>query len=277
MRFEASAATDTGLVRKLNEDAFACLPDQGLFVVCDGMGGAASGEVASQLAAESIVDFYTTRAPESGNGEYRPATQRLHDALVHANTVVHERAHRDPDHAGMGTTVVAVAIDDDVASIAHVGDSRAYLYQAGRFEALTRDHSLVEEEVQAGVLDRESSLHAAHQNVLLRAVGAEPVAEVDVAEVPLQAGDYVLLCSDGLTRTVSETEMQSTIAALGDPQRICERLIADANANGGPDNVTVVVVGVSKGWWLVGWVWLGGSVGSVWLVGSVEITRIKSA
>jgi protein phosphatase len=242
MRFEAAAATDTGRVRKLNEDAFACLPDAALFVVCDGMGGAAAGEVASRLAVESIVDFYTQHPDDASGGEYRPSTQRLHAAVAHANRVVFDRARRDREHAGMGTTVVAVAIDDNVASVAHMGDSRAYLLQAGRLEALTRDHSLVEEEVKAGVLDRDASLRAAHQNVLLRALGAEHEADVDVAEVPLQPGDYLLLCSDGLTRTVSESDMQSAIGALRDPQRICDRLISDANANGGPDNVTVVVV-----------------------------------
>jgi protein phosphatase len=250
MPLEAAAASDTGLVRQLNEDSFACLPDAALFVVCDGMGGAAAGEVASQLAVESIVEFYTHNTNQPAGDDYRPSTLRLRAAVDHANAVVYERAHRDQDHAGMGTTVVAAAIDDNVASVAHMGDSRAYLFQSGRFEALTRDHSLVEEEVQAGLLDREASRHAAHQNVLLRALGAEPQADVDVSEVPLQPGDYLLLCSDGLTRTVSEADMQDAIATLRDPQRICDRLIADANANGGPDNVTVIVVRVAKRW---GW------------------------
>ena len=250
MRLEAAAASDTGRVRQLNEDAFACLPDAALFVVCDGMGGAAAGEVASQLAVQSIVDSYAHEENGSNGGDYRACTRRLRAAVEHANRVVFERAHRDEDHAGMGTTVVAVAIDDSVASVAHMGDSRAYLFQSDRFEPLTRDHSLVEEEVRAGMLDRESSLHAAHQNVLLRALGAEPDAEVDMSEVPLQPGDYLLLCSDGLTRTVTEEGMRNAIATLRTPQRICDRLIADANANGGPDNVTVVVVRMVKGW---GW------------------------
>ena len=249
MRCEAAAASDTGKVRKLNEDSFACLPDAGLFVVCDGMGGAAAGEVASQLAVQAIGEFYTQQQPPGDGDDYRPSTRRLRAAVEYANGVVYERAHRDEDHAGMGTTVVAVAIDDNVASVAHMGDSRAYMFQSGGFEALTRDHSLVEEEVQAGTLDRESSLQAAHQNVLLRALGAEPAAAVDVSEVPLQPGDYLLLCSDGLTRTVSDADMQNAIATLRTPQRICDRLIADANANGGPDNVTVIVVLVAKDGW----------------------------
>ena len=250
MRLDAAAASDIGRVRKLNEDSFACLPDAGLFVVCDGMGGAAAGEVASQLAVQTIVESYPQNLQSATGDGYRPSTVHLAAALERANYVVYERAHQDEAHAGMGTTVVAVSVEDNVASIAHMGDSRAYLSQGGRFEALTRDHSLVEEEVQAGVLDRESSLQAEHQNVLLRALGAEPNAEVELAEVPLQAGDYLLLCSDGLTRTVSEADMQSAIATLREPQRICDRLIADANANGGPDNVTVIVVRV-KGRW--GW------------------------
>jgi protein phosphatase len=253
MRFDASAATDTGRVRKLNEDSFACLPDSGLFVVCDGMGGAAAGEVASQLAVQSIVDSFAQDHADTTDDDYRPATRQLLEAVKRANAAVYARARDDERHAGMGTTVVAVSIRDNIASVAHMGDSRAYLLQSGRFEPLTRDHSLVEEEVRAGVLDRESSLQAEHQNVLLRAVGAEPEADVELSEVPVQDGDYLLLCSDGLTRTVSEADMQNAIATLRDPQRICDRLIADANANGGPDNVTVIVVHVAKrkGW--LGW------------------------
>jgi serine/threonine protein phosphatase PrpC len=251
MPLDAAAASDTGKVRKLNEDSFACRPDDALFVVCDGMGGAAAGEVASQLAVEAIVDTYAHPDNDEDGDAYRPSTRRLRAAVERANSVVFERAHLDDDHAGMGTTVVAVAIDDNVASVAHMGDSRAYLFQSGRFEALTRDHSLVEEEVQAGMLDREASLHVAHQNVLLRALGAEAEAEVEVSEVPLQPGDYLLLCSDGLTRTVSEADMHNAIATLADPQRICDRLVDDANANGAPDNVTVIVVRVVKGRW--GW------------------------
>lgn len=250
MRLQAAAASDTGRVRQLNEDAFACRPDDGLFVVCDGMGGAAAGEVASQLAVHEIVEHVTKRdgTPPNDNtpNGYRPPTLNLAAALQYANAAVYERAHRDAEHAGMGTTAVGVLIADNIASIAHVGDSRAYLWQAGHLEPLTRDHSLVEEEVRAGLLDRETSLQSQHQNVLLRALGAEPQADVELSEVPLQPGDYLLLCSDGLPRMVPESAMQETIATLGDPQRICDRLIADANANGGLDNVTVIVVQILK-------------------------------
>src|ERR671910_313064 len=122
MRLDAAAASDTGRVRKLNEDSFACLPDAALFVVCDGMGGAAAGEVASQLAVQVIVDSYPEQTVAADAGSYRPSTLRLRAALEHANRVVYERAHRDEEHAGMGTTVVAVAVDDNVASVAHMGD-----------------------------------------------------------------------------------------------------------------------------------------------------------
>jgi serine/threonine protein phosphatase PrpC len=250
MRLQAAAATDTGRVRSLNEDAFACRPEDGLFVVCDGMGGAAAGEVASRLAVQTIVQ-YAIEDPGSvvdatADDGYLLSTRRLAAAMQMANAAVYERSHVDAEHAGMGTTAVGVLIADNIASVAHVGDSRAYLWQANRLEPLTRDHSLVEEEVQAGLVDRETSLQSEHQNVLLRALGAEPQVDVELSEVPLQPGDYLLLCSDGLPRMVPESAMHEAIETLRDPQRICDRLIADANANGGLDNVTVVVVQILK-------------------------------
>ena len=144
----------------------------------------------------------------------------------------------------MGTTVVSVWLAKDLASVAHVGDSRAYLWHQGEIEALTIDHSVVEAQVQAGLLSREESLHAAHQNVLLQALGLSDDVDVELSEVPVQAGDYLLLCSDGLTRTVTDAEMQKTITDLKDPEKICRQLVDAANAAGGPDNVTAVVVEV---------------------------------
>lgn len=259
MRIRVGAATDVGRVRKQNEDAFALAAEQGLLVVCDGMGGTAFGEVASQLAISTIMGQLngsqgTTSPPNAeDDGGYLPQTSKLADAVRSANEAIFQEAQNDDAKSEMGTTVVAAWVGEDIASVAHVGDSRAYLWRKEHFEPLTRDHSFVEEQVKAGVLDRAHSLQSEQQNILLRALGREPEVEVDVSEVPVQAGDYLLLCTDGLTRMVTESVMSDTIAKLRDPQAICRSLVDAANGNGGADNVTVVVAEIQpEGWrrWL---------------------------
>ena len=255
MRLRVGAATDAGRVRRLNEDAYASRVGQGLFVVCDGMGGAASGEVASRLAVESIVNHLSGAEPESAGSDpalaagYRPQTIRLADAVRRANQWVYDHAQQNARDAGMGTTLVSAWIAQGIASLAHVGDSRAYLWRNDQLEPLTQDHSLVDAQVRAGLLTREESLQSEQQNVLLRALGFEREVEVDLSEVPMRAGDYLMLCSDGLTRMVPEPALAGAISRLRDPQRICDDLIETANRNGGVDNTTVVVVEVRAGWW----------------------------
>jgi protein phosphatase len=163
--------------------------------------------------------------------------------------VIYAQGRRDPRQAEMGTTVVGAWVNQHIASVAHVGDSRAYLFHDNHLEPLTRDHSLVEAEVCAGLLDREQSLQADHQNVLLKVLGGAPDVDVELNEVPLQPGDYLLLCSDGLTRMVPERTLSRAIGELRDPQRICDYLIDTANRNGGADNITVIVVEVIDRWW----------------------------
>jgi serine/threonine protein phosphatase PrpC len=255
MGLRVGAATDTGRVRERNEDTYALRVEQGLFVVCDGMGGAAAGEVASRMAVDTIVEHLAgpTRdeaaSRHANEQRYLPQTRRLAEAVRRSNERIYDEGQKDSRQIGMGTTVVGAWIQQNIASVAHVGDSRAYLWHCGDIEPLTRDHSLVEEEVRAGLLDRETSLQSEQQNVLLRALGRDPETEVDLSEVPVQPGDYLLLCTDGLTRVVPEPEMARAISELRDPQRICDHLIAAANRNGGPDNITVVVAHVSGGWW----------------------------
>ena len=255
MRIRVGAATDVGRVRKQNEDTFALAPEQGLLVVCDGMGGTAFGEVASRLAVTTIMGQLngsqeTTPPPVAeDDGGYLLQTSKLAEAVRSANKVIFEEAQNDEAKSEMGTTVVAAWVGGDIASVAHVGDSRAYLWRKEQFEPLTRDHSFVEEQVKAGVLDRAHSLQSEQQNILLRALGREPDVDVDVSEVPVQPGDYLLLCSDGLTRMVAEAVMSETIAKLRDPQAICRSLVDAANGNGGADNVTVVVAEIQpEGW-----------------------------
>lgn len=255
MRLRVGARTDTGRVRALNEDVYVSRPERGLFVVCDGMGGAPAGEVASQVAVETILEQLDTAdeeaAVEAGADgcRYLPRTNRLAQAVRRSNQVIYDQGRNDPRQAEMGTTVVSAWVTQHIASVAHVGDSRAYLFHDHHLEQLTRDHSLVEAEVHAGLMDREQSLQADHQNILLKVLGGAPDVEVELNEVLLQPGDYLLLCSDGLTRMVPERILTQAIGQLQNPQRICDYLIDAANRNGGADNITVIVVEVVDRWW----------------------------
>jgi protein phosphatase len=251
VRLRVGASTDTGRVRDLNEDVFVLRAEDGLFVVCDGMGGAPAGEVASRLAADAIV----RRIDEArGHGvvtgderEYLPHTTLLAEAVRRSNAMIYDRARQDPARAGMGTTVVTAWIRQHIAGVAHVGDSRAYLWHGGRLEPLTRDHSLAEARLTAGLAPDDGA--ACEQNVLVRVLGREPDVDVELNEVPVQPGDYVLLCSDGLTRMLSERVLADAIVRLREPQQICDYLIGAANDRGGADNITVVVVEVAGGRW----------------------------
>ena len=247
MRLRVGAATNVGRMRPINEDAYLAKSDQGLFVVCDGMGGAAAGEVASRLAVDTIGACLNGGGDEEVTtnlaATFHARTIRLGEAIKKANLAIMDRARGDEEHAGMGTTVVGAWADAGVVSVAHVGDSRAYLATAAGFESVTSDHSLVEAQVQAGLIDREQSLKSEHQNVLLRALGRDANVEVDLAEVTVAAGDRLLLCTDGLTRMVPDAQLAGALERFrGDPQGACDHLIEAANNAGGPDNITVVVV-----------------------------------
>jgi protein phosphatase len=269
MRLRIGTATHTGRVRDLNEDASLVRPEQGVFVVCDGMGGAPAGEVASQVAIDAIG--HELNASSTGNGvqrsagpraEYLPQTTRLAEAVRRSNRVIYEQSHADRNHAGMGTTVVGACISASIASVAHVGDSRAYLWHGGRLELITRDHSLVEAYAQAGALRDGERLASEHESILVRVLGREPEVEIDLSEVPIQPGDYLLLCSDGLTRMVPDDAIADAIVHWRHPQAICDRLIERANDNGGADNVTVIVIEAQGSWWsrlANAWTRFGGS------------------
>jgi serine/threonine protein phosphatase PrpC len=246
MRLKVGTATDVGRVRRGNEDAFLSRPEQGLFVVCDGMGGAASGEVASAIAVETIgAHLDQVATPENGT-KYQRQTLQLREAMHAANIAIYSHAEADAAHSGMGTTAVAAWIRDGIVSLAHVGDSRAYLWHDGELEPVTSDHSLVEAQVRAGLINREESQHAAHQNVLLRALGRGSEVDVELGEVAVSAGDVVLLCSDGLTRMLPDLALADSLERFrGDPQGACTHLVDAANAEGGSDNITVLIVEIA--------------------------------
>lgn len=247
------AASDIGLTRHHNEDRFYADPATGLFLVCDGMGGHRAGEVASSRTVALIPQHLAaaTAAPTlpllgPARPEWSAATNRLASAVRLANHRVHHEAAHDPAYAGMGTTVVAAWLTGSMVSIAHVGDSRLYLIRDQAIQLLTRDHSLVQEQVRSGLLTDAQAMRATHRHVLTRAVGIHPLVDVELGEVPFLSGDLFLLCSDGLTAGVSADTILRVMLDRPDPQAAANRLIALSNDAGGSDNTTVVVVKVTQ-------------------------------
>lgn len=262
MRIASGGVTDTGRVRTNNEDCFRIVAPMGLFVLSDGMGGEAHGEVASALAVDTIVQHCEEAESDPTSpvfGELRPSwsekTKRLSSAVYLANKNIYESAEQHPEQRGMGATVTAAWIHGPKLSIAHVGDSRAYLLRSGSLQQLTNDHSLVAEQVRQGILTAAEAEQSEMQSVLLRALGSQEQVEIDTEEHLLFPHDILLLCSDGLTRMVTEPEIAGTLQAETDPERAATRLVALANDAGGADNITVLVIRLdseSKGWfsWL---------------------------
>ena len=253
LHIEAGARTDLGRVRKNNEDCYSIDPSLQLYVLSDGMGGEAHGEVASKLAVQTVVTH--CRQAENSRatpifGESSPdvseRTNRLASAIHLANRKVFETAASNPEQKGMGATIVAAWIEGQRLSLAHVGDSRAYLLRAGSLDQLTADHSLVAEKVRVGILTPQEADASEMQSVLTRAVGTNSTVEVDTDEQVLLVGDFVLLCSDGLTRMVTDPEIASTLLTSTSAQEAADRLVDLANENGGVDNVSVIVLRVAE-------------------------------
>jgi PPM family protein phosphatase len=227
---ETTCKTDTGRQRRDNEDsAYARAP---VFVVADGMGGAQAGEVASRLAIEA----FERGLPDTGSPE-----ERLRARVVQANHQIYERSRADRQRAGMGTTLTAAYVDDAHVAIAHVGDSRAYLFRDGTLQRLTQDHSLVDELVRRGKLTEEQAAEHPQRSIITRALGPEPDVEVDTWTYPVRAGDVVLLCSDGLTSMISEERVREILATHDNLDEAADALINEANEAGGRDNITVVL------------------------------------
>jgi protein phosphatase len=247
---EVAALTDVGRVRSANEDAYGLCAEAGFFVVCDGMGGAAAGEVASRTAvAVALEGLCGTLNQEQRGDDLR---RLLEGAVAAANQRVFSHAEREPALHGMGTTLVALLVREGLAYIAHVGDSRCYRFRSGTLERQTQDHSLVDEQVRLGQMTLAEAEQSPFRNVITRAIGTRSTVAVDIEEVPTQPGDMFLLCSDGLTKELpdmrisellheaqpeSQVEMQSTYT-----QTLCQRLILEANAAGGHDNITAILV-----------------------------------
>jgi protein phosphatase len=242
---EVAARTDTGLVRRNNEDDYGYDDGLGLYVVCDGMGGAAGGEVASKLAVDTFL-VIARQEILSLNGNCDATELALRRAVAAANRAVVVRAGWDICYRGMGTTLVGARLCGDRLTIVHVGDSRAYLLRDGHAVQLTEDHSYVAEQMRMGRMGEEQAASSSMQSVITRAIGADADVQPDVREVRVQNGDWLLLASDGLTRRVSTEEMAEAVASAGDAVQACERLVALANQQDGSDNITCVVVRVGE-------------------------------
>jgi protein phosphatase len=241
MRIGAFAATDTGLVRSGNEDSY--YKGATVFAVADGLGGHQAGEVASAIAAQAVAALDGQELPDPA-----AAAAALVAAAREANRSIMEQAVADEARFGMGTTLTAAAlVAGGRLQLAHVGDSRAYLLRDGRLTQCTRDHTVVAELVRHGRMTAEQAAVHPERSVLTRAVGLDPGLEVDTPDpVELAAGDQVLLCSDGLTETVADERIAALLAAADDGDGACRALVDAANAAGGPDNVTVVLLRVER-------------------------------
>jgi protein phosphatase len=260
LRLTSAGHTDVGRKRKSNEDSFAIAPDHNLFIVADGMGGHAAGEVASRLAVESIERHISGSDPRkeptmpasfrSGSADDAALSvpaRRVLNAVRLANQEIVRSVRKHREMRGMGTTVVIAYVDGAHAVIGSVGDSRAYLARGGALHQLTSDHTFVNEQVRAGALSAVEARKHPARNILTRAVGSQEEIEVDLVEHDLKAGDTLLLCSDGLTTMVEDADILATLSAHpGDPNTACRALVDLANQRGGDDNVTVVLVSASS-------------------------------
>jgi protein phosphatase len=250
MKLAYEALSDTGRKRKGNEDSYRLNPEHKLFVVADGMGGHAAGEVASRTAVDSINEFVTLSGgnreitwPFGLDDSISYDGNRLKTAIRHANRRLLEATREQAEYEGMATTVAALLVDGDTANIAHVGDSRVYLFKDGKISLLTTDHSWVNEQIQSGVISPEQARNHPLRNVVTRALGGRTDLSVDVRSVPMAADDVLLLCSDGLTTMVADPDIERILGESGgDIGRAARALVDAANEHGGEDNITVVLV-----------------------------------
>jgi protein phosphatase len=248
LAFEVAGKTDVGCVQTNNEDSFAVDTITGLFVVCDGMGGRAAGEVASALAVNTLIEYFraggrdvSTSGRKTDDSDTPTA---LADAIAFANDQIFQAAANIPTQSGMGSTIVAALWCGDTVSIAHVGDSRIYLIRRHQIQQLTTDHSLVMEEVRSGLMSMEEARYSGIQNIILRALGAEDTVQPDLATIPVESQDMLLLTTDGLVRHVEDARILELVESASTLEEACDLLIQSAKDAGGNDNVTCLMIRV---------------------------------
>jgi protein phosphatase len=262
VRYSAAAVTDRGRKRASNEDAFGFSVEHGVYLVCDGMGGAAAGEIASSLAVDEVLRLITQKIDalsENRSAAQPPSIPQLAaQAVSAANLAIHSRAQRNVRLNGMGTTLVGLLVgvlpEDPRVYILNVGDSRCYRLRHGQISLCTEDHSLVEEQVRLGRMTRAEAARSPLRNVITRALGTQPSVTPDLLEVEVEPGDIFLLCSDGLTRELSDHKIETLLNTPAKPhpansdsntlEELCTRLIQAANKAGGNDNITCLLVRV---------------------------------
>jgi len=250
--FEIVSGSDPGMVRSHNEDAVASDAANGLVVLADGMGGYNAGEVASGMAttvvttevAQALQQVQPYALDKDGNAV---AAALVRDIVLKANTSVYQAAQSNPQYAGMGTTLVVALFYDNKMLVAHLGDSRLYRLRENQFRQVTRDHSLLQEQIDSGLITPEQAKHAAHKNLVTKALGIDPVVEPEIHEYETGVGDIYLLCSDGLCDMVDDDDISMTLQAMrGNLKLAVEQLVQMANDNGGKDNVSVILVRVLR-------------------------------
>jgi protein phosphatase len=238
VHFSCAARTDTGIVRSGNEDNYLMLSDRGVFIVADGMGGHAAGEVASEMAVRIISkELGSLRGLTD-----EQAGERMRTAIINANNAIFERTLTEHDKRGMGTTTTAMILLPKRFLIGQVGDSRAYLLRNGDFLQVTKDHSYVQEQVDLGLLTPEQARVHPYSNVITRCIGANNDVVPDIYFGQLRAGDVILLASDGLTGMLEDPQLVTILSSEGGPQQWVDRMVSEANRRGGLDNITAIVI-----------------------------------
>jgi protein phosphatase len=245
LQLDMASCTDRGRMREHNEDALACDAVAGVAVLADGMGGYAAGEVASGAAASQVAAELARLKAEYPVLSPADMMQGMHDAIRRVNTQIYRAARKDPRYTGMGTTLVAAAFTGQVAVIAHAGDSRAYLLRDGRLRRMTKDHSLLQERIDLGLIQADDPAGDAVRNLITRALGVDPLLEPEIGVHGMRDGDRVLLCSDGLSDMISDARIEQVLLQHADePQQAARELVEQANAAGGRDNISVILIGL---------------------------------
>ena len=246
---EIATATHPGMVRSHNEDSIAADAEAGLAVLADGMGGYNAGEVASGIAVEYIRTEMKKQLAATKPGELNEALaeQLISEHAGRANSAIFQSSQSQPQYSGMGTTLVVALWHDNRVSVGHVGDSRLYRLRNGQLSQVTRDHSLLQEQIDSGMITKAQARHSQNKNLVTRAVGIDPDVETEVHTYPVQVGDIYLMCSDGLNDMVTDEDIELTLSSLAaNLQLAAQQLVQQACDNGGRDNVSVILVRVAK-------------------------------
>jgi len=250
---EIVSHTDPGMVRSHNEDSVASIAEKGLVVLADGMGGYNAGEVASGMATTVLTTELRQLLEEHAPHEVDPQTgskaaqKMLHEQVAKANTSIYQAAQSQPQYAGMGTTLVVALFYDNKMMVGHIGDSRLYRMREDEFSQVTKDHSLLQEQIDAGMLTKEQAKHSSNKNLVTRALGIDPAVDLEVHEYDTRPGDIYLLCSDGLSDMVSDDDIGMALQALGaNLELAAQQLVQMANDNGGRDNISVILIKILR-------------------------------